>query len=384
MIHVLHVISSLSTGSGGPTAALHGLAQAQAKLGLSVSVITTALGQEADQSAERLRQHGVAVHIVGPCKGRLVRHPMLEQTVAHLVSTSDVVHIHALWEEIQHLAAVCCRRMGKPYIIRPCGMLDPWSLGQSRWVKRLYMAFRLRNDLNRARAIHFTAQAEYELTKALRLQSPPIVEPNGVSLVEFESLPLRGAFRSKYKQLENKRILLFLSRLHPKKGLELLLPAFAGLNMPEVTLVIAGPDAHGYQAKLEQLVESLGIKDQVLFTGMLEGRARIEAFVDAEFFVLPSYQENFGISVVEALASGCPVVISDQVNIHDQITTAGVGGVVQNHIEDISKAIEFWLKHDKLRNCAAEKTRAFVWQHYDWGQIAARWLAHYKKMLQTP
>ena len=381
MMRVLHVISSLDPGTGGPTTALHGLTRAQVKAGLSVSVVATAVGDEADKPAERLRTSGVNVRIIKPCSGRLVRHPELSATVAEMVAQADLVHIHALWEEIQHQAARHARKASIPYLIRPCGMLDPWSLGQNRWVKRLYMAWRLRNNLNHARAIHFTSQTEYDLTEPLQLRAPAIIEPNGVDLAEFETLPPSGAFRSRHPQLASKRIVLFLSRLHHKKGLELLLPAFAALERTDTMLVLAGPDSDGYRARLEQMVQSLGLSDRVLFTGMLMGRDRIEALADAELFVLPSYQENFGISVVEALAAGCPVLISDQVNIHREVVEAGVGGAVPIAIEAIRDGLRRWLDDDVLRTEASRKARPFVWQHYDWKQIALRWSDHYRRML---
>src|SRR5262249_48936832 len=157
-----------------------------------------------------------------------------------MVRQADVVHIHALWEEVQHRAARTAWQRGKPYLIRPCGMLDPWSLAQGRLRKALYLRWRLRTNLNRAAALHFPSQPERALTRPLRLRVPALVEPNGISLEEFADLPARGKFRSGHNIPADGPLILFMSRIHPKKGLDLLVPAFAQLKVPGAILVLAG------------------------------------------------------------------------------------------------------------------------------------------------
>src|ERR1043165_2615075 len=179
-MRVLHVISSIDSRSGGPSTALRGLAEAQARAGLTVSVLATFTPGQQTDLADQLQSLGVHVQLIGPCHGPLVRHPDLKRAVQQAVAQSQVVHIHALWEEIQHQAARAARAARKqkiPYIIRPCGMLDPWSLAQSRLKKRLYLALRLRRDLNRAALLHFTSQTERDLVAPLRLIAPTIIQP---------------------------------------------------------------------------------------------------------------------------------------------------------------------------------------------------------------
>jgi glycosyltransferase involved in cell wall biosynthesis len=290
------------------------------------------------------------------------------------------VHVEALWEEIQHQGAKIAHRLRVPYVISPHGMLDPWSLSQSRLKKQIYMALRLRRDLNRASALHFTTSIERDLTTPLKLKPPAIVEPNGVDLREFDALPARGAFRARHPQIGERPMVLFLSRVHPKKGLDLLVPAFAAAAPPSAVLVIAGPDSDGYAEQVRASAERAGIGERIIFTGMLRGRDRLEPMVDADLFVLPSYQENFGIVVAEALACGCPVIISDQVNIHPEISAAGVGAVVPTKVEPLADAIKRWMSDDSLRRAAAAKAPAFVRERYDWNQIAQRWIGHYEKL----
>jgi glycosyltransferase involved in cell wall biosynthesis len=355
-----------------------GLGGAQAAAGLEVSVVTTYPAGADLSPGEVLRGRGVKVHTIGPAHWPLQRcreiGPRLEELIAH----TDVVHIHALWEEVQHQAAVRAGRRGVPYLITPHGMLDPWSLSQGWLKKRIYMALRMRRDLDRAAAIHYTADAERDLAVPLGLRSPALIEVNGVDLTEFQTLPPKGEFRKLYPQIGQRPMLLFLSRIHLKKGLDMLVPSMAKVKTAGAVLVIAGPDYWGYGDVIKGLVKEHGIEDRVIFAGKLPAEVRVAAFRDADLFVLPSYQENFGIAVAEALAAGTPVVISDQVNIHREISGGGVGGVVPRDEDRLAAEIDRWLQDEPMRRSAAEKARPFVWERYDWMQIARRWVGHYE------
>ncbi len=380
---VLHVISNIDPRGGGPATALVGLCRAQRKvLDQPVSVVTTYRDQADLSHVRTLADLGVTVHALGPARGPLARHAQLVPTVAKALETSDILHIHAVWEEVQHQAAKLASRAGVPYLIRPCGMLDPWCLNQSKWKKKLYLAWRLRHNLNRASAIHFTTEIERDLVAPLKLKPPAIVEPNGVDLQEFESLPQRGTFRAHHPEIGERPMLLFLSRIHHKKGLDLLIPAFAAMNEREMVLVIAGPDSpDGYQKSVERMARDAGVADRVVFTGMLYGAERIEAMVDADLFVLPSYQENFGIVVVEALAAGTPVVISDQVNLHTEITGAGLGAVVPTEVAPLAAALEAWMNDPDRRRDAGNRAQRYVRERFDWREIARRWAERYQQIL---
>jgi len=375
-MRVLHVISNIDPSLGGTSTALIALARAQRRAGLDVDVLST-FSTPSEATADELRRERIGVTLIGPTTNPLSRHPQIEPALREQVPRADVVHIHALWEEVQYRAARVARELGKPYVMTPHGMLDPWSLRQSKWKKRLYLALRLRANLNGATAIHYTSEIERDLAASLNLKPRTIVEPNGVDLAEFETLPPRGVFRAKHPMLGERPIVLFLSRIHPKKGLDLLIPQFARAAPVDTALVIAGPDADGYANEVRAIAERCGIRSRVLFTGMLRGRERVEAFVDADLFALTSYQENFGIAVVEALAAGCPVLISDQVNIHREIAAAGVGVVVQLTVESVRHELHRWMHDENLRRQAGGRGPAFVRERYDWNRIAEHWAAHY-------
>jgi glycosyltransferase involved in cell wall biosynthesis len=379
-MRVLHVISGIDPRLGGTAAVVSGLAAAQRDVGLEVAVATHYSPADDRAAAEHLRARGIAVTEIGPVAGRRGRHPDMSGTIRALVSESHVVHIHGLWEEIEHHAASAAQTANVPYVIAPHGMLDPWSLRQGRWKKWLYMRLRLRRHLNRAAALHFTSVEERERTAALRLRPRAIVEPNGIDLREFDALPPAGTARQRH-DVPPGLAFLFLGRLHPKKGLDLLIPAFARAALPEASLVIAGPaDSGAYQAELARLVMRHGIESRCILTGMLHGVDRLALLADADLLVLPSRQENFGIVVAEALACGTPVLVSDQVNIHRDVRDAGVGAVFPLEVDAIARELKRWGTDGSLRRSAARRAAAFARARYDWAAIACRWIEHYGRL----
>lgn len=372
-MRLLHVISGLDPQNGGPTTALVGLSAAQAKAGLDVTILATWKIRDGIPVAEDLRQRGVKVIHVGPATGKLSRHPLLTAHCIAAVAETDVVHIHGLWEEVQHQTARACRRLGKPYVITPHGMLSPWNMSRSKWGKRLYLLWRLRKDLDRAAAIHFTTDVERDLVAPMRIKAKPIVERLGLDLSEFETLPPRGTFRARFRRLGDRPIVLFLGRIDYKKGLDVLIPAFAKANLGDARLVIAGPDRDGYEPTVRKMIAEHGVGERVVFTGMLHGLERIEAYVDADLFALTSHQENFGITVIEAMASGCPVLISDQVNIHAEVAGAGAGVVTSLNPGQVRQQLESYAGDPQRRRADGRRGREFALRHYDWGTIARDW-----------
>jgi len=375
---VLHAISGLRQTAGGTVTALVGLASAQHAAGMQVAIAATFVNPE-DDDANKVRAARIDVHQLGPCRDPRSRHPRMRSWLEELARGFDVVHIHGLWEEIQHHAARACQSLRVPYVISPHGMLDPWSLSQGAWKKKLYIALRLRRNLNRAAAVHFTTDIERELVRPLGFSANTIVEPIGIDFREFDPLPEAGSFRRKFPQLGDHPIVIFLGRLHRKKGLDLLIPAFGRLKDSPAMLVIAGPDDE-YESEVRRMVAAAGIEKRVVFTGMLRGRERVEALIDSALFVLPSYQENFGIAVVESLAAGVPVIISDQVNIHREIVASGGGAVVPTQVDTLAAELSRWMRDGEMRSAAGERGRAFVRQRYDWHRIAASWAGHYASL----
>lgn len=377
-MRVLHAISGLVESSGGPTTALIGLATAQALAGDEVTILTTLREGQKVAAPEELAAAGVHVVSVDHCRGPMLRHPRLARTVAGLVAEHDVVHAHGVWEDVQYQASRACGRSGVPLVIRCCGLLDEWSLSRKWMRKAVYRAWRLDRMLAGAAAVHCSTAAEAASTGRLGFAAPIVVEPNGVRLQEFLELPQRGAFRESIGR-PSAPLILFLGRVHPGKGVEYLIPALRHVTTPDAAVVIVGGDSSGYREQMERAVAAHRLDNRVIFTGPLRGRRKLEALVDADVFCLPSEHENFGISVIEAMAAGCPVVVSEHVGLKTEIRDCGAGSVTPLESEAIAHAIDGWLQDSAGRHAAGVRARTCALRDFDWRVIAARWQRRYSQ-----
>jgi glycosyltransferase involved in cell wall biosynthesis len=380
-LRVLHVIPTINVENGGPSVSLLGQVEAQLAVGMRVTV-ATCWADRIPPEAERYRRMGATVAAIGPTRGKLMVHPGMAAALRDLVGDHEIIHTHAVWEEIIHQAARQAREAGKPYVMSTRGMLTTWSLRQRILPKWLFLKFRLLRDLDRAAGVHFTTEAERTLTMALLgLRAPQMVLPLGVRLSEFEHLPPRGRFRRRFPMLADRPVVIFLGRVHAGKGVEYLVPAMAQVKVPGAVLLVVGPDSGGLRGALERQVAKLGIADRVLFTGMLTGAERVEALVDADLFVLPSDHESFGNSVIEALAAGLPVLVSRRVQTQRELVAAGVAGLVSREPEALAAELTRWLTDQSLRQAAAAKARAFALEHYNWSVVARRWAQEYTRLI---
>ena len=383
-MRILHVISGVDPTSGGPAAVLLGLTCAQANSGLQVSIASTWVVPPSPEALSRLEAHA-AVHSLGSCHDPMSRHPDLPAWIDSLVANADIVHIHAMWESIQHYAARAAHRRGIPYLITPHGMLDRWNMSNGWLKKRLYLLLRMNRNLRQASAIHFATAQEQAWTLPLPLPQRQIIEPFGIDWNEFDHLPAPGTFRQQFPIIAGQPFILFLGRIDRGKGWEYLIPAFASAattpGLKDWLLVIAGPDYFRNQAKAEQLAKDAGIRDRVLFTGMLSSPQRLAALADCELLALPSCHENFGIVVAEAMAAGKPVIVSDQVALHHEVRQWNAGGVVALDIPQIAQTLRQWMLDPAARTAAGTAARAMARQHFDWTVIAQHWKQHYQTTL---
>jgi glycosyltransferase involved in cell wall biosynthesis len=383
-MHVLHASPALDPRKGGTVTALLAMVRANLLQQHRVTVVAMWGGRKPDEYADQLRALGATVHLLGPVRGPIEWHGGIGRVLRGAIPGADVVHVHALWEEIQHRAAVVARGHGVPYVVTPHGMLDPWSMSQRAVKKRIYMALRLRRNLSAAALIHFTTDAERDGAAQLGLKAESFVEPYPIDFSEFQNVPPRTWLRERFPEIGGRKIVLFFGRVHYKKGPELLIRAFAEAKRDDAVLVFAGPVESDYDAQLDRLAQEQGVAGRVFKTGMLYGRDRVAALAGADLFVLPSSQENFGIAVVEALAVHTPVIISDGVNIHPTIARGRVGAVVPTgKVEPLRDALVRWLDDDAMRADAAARARDFVLAEYDIAHAAQRWTRYYERAIES-
>ena len=342
-MRALHVIPSLSPFRGGPSYALPVLTQHLAALGLKVDVATTdddGAGRVAGAAGTRTEAGGVTTRYFA----RQVRFYTcswpLRTWLASNVGGFDLVHIHALFSYPATVAALESARHHVPYIVRPLGTLNHWGLHYRRpALKRLSLRLVERAILAHASAIHFTSDQEQAEAATLGLATPSFVIPLGLELPppSLDQPPLE----------ERPPAILFLGRLDPKKGLDLLLRAFARVHasVPDARLTIAGSGDGEYVADLRALAHRLGIAAAVEWPGFLEGAAKQKAFDTAMLFVLPSHSENFGVAPVEAMAAGLPVILTPTVGVAPDVERCEAGIIVPPEPTDLGAAIERLLRN---------------------------------------
>ena len=322
-MRILHLISSLDPACGGPPVVAASLASAQAKLGHHVVLTTIDQPERRDLIGRRLlgRVPGFSSLDVQWLKPKWRKPIKLVENflslaatkpLADLIGQADMVHLHSVWDVLIYAAARECRRLDRPYCVVLHGMLDPWCLQQKAWKKKLALVLGFRKMLDRAAFLHVLNEDEGRLIEPLKLAAPNAIIPNGIFSEEFDTLPARGHFYAKYPQLNGRPFVLFLSRLHYKKGLDYLADAFkiAASECPDVQLVVAGPDG-GAKEPFEQRIAQFGLQDRVHVVGPIYGPDKFAALVDCACFCLPSRQEGFSMAIVEALACRVPVVITE-------------------------------------------------------------------------
>ncbi|YBV95438.1 glycosyltransferase [Phyllobacteriaceae bacterium JZ32] len=387
-MRIIHVIGSVDPAKGGPQAVVIRLAAAQAALGHDVHLVSYGnpeiekrafLAAAAIPNSCKVQRHILPM----PTRTERLFAPDARRLLSRLLAGTDFVHLHGVWEANLRTAAVLARHRRIPYCVRPAGMLDVWSLKQKAWKKRLALMAGYRRMLDGAAFIQALNADEAKLMEPLSLEPPSVVIPNGIFLEELEPDGRSDAFRRRIPALASRRFVLFLSRLHYKKGLDILAEAFAivAAACPDVDLVVAGPD-DGAGKAFEQEIAARGLADRVHMAGPLYGREKIRAMRDAECFCLPSRQEGFSVAITEALACGLPAVITDACHF-PEVESAGAGFVCGLDPAGIAEALVTILSDPEVARAMGERGRALVRQHYTWPQIAQRTIEAYTEVLDA-
>ena len=342
-LKILQMVHTLDPSVGGVAAAVLQLSRGLASRGHTIDIVVLDEPSSAWVAGIDLNVHPLGSGLKSYRYSRVLL-PWLREHGGNY----DRVIVNGIW---QYLSFAAWRRYAGssiPYYVFPHGMLDPWfkeTFPLKHLKKWLYWPWAEYRVLRDAAAVIFTSEEErlqarrsFWLYRAREKVSPLGVEPSPISA------NAKAEFLSRYPQLQNTRNFLFLGRLHPKKGCDILLDSFARLRSNDsISLILAGPDQIGWEADLRRQVERLHLTDRVVFTGMLQGAMKQGAFASADTFVLPSHQENFGISVVEALAAGVPVLISNRVNIWREIDGDRAGYVESDDLAGTTRLLQRWI-----------------------------------------
>lgn len=370
---LLRLMSSLNPKDGGIAEGVRQITPHLASLGVSTTVASLD-----HPDAPWLQNQPFAAIGLGPgLRGSDYRRG-LPAPIRALAQQHDAVIIEGIWRYHAFATWRALRGTGIPYFVYTHGMLDPWFKRTyplkhlKKWAYWPWADYRVLRD---ASAVLFTAEQERLLSRQSfwLYRAREQVVGYGTSAPPGDAEQQRHLFLTHFPRLRGQRILLFLSRIHPKKGVDLLIEAFAAVadRDPRLHLVIAGPDQLGWQCQLQQRASALGIAERITWPGMLSGQLKWGAFRSAELFCLPSHQENFGISVAEALGCGLPVAIGEPVNIAAEVAAASAGLVHADTLAGTTEVLRQWLAYTSSERAQmGERGHQLFHESFDLASVA--------------
>ncbi len=384
---ILIVISALGVNYGGPSKCVLELAQAIGSMGINVDIVTTNANNEQKLDVplcnwileKYYRIKYFPYWDLGDYK--CISFSLTKWLFQH-INDYDLVHTNTLFSYPAFPAHLACQVHNVPYIMTPHGMLEPWALNYKSWKKRFFFSLMEKPALNRASAIQMLASKEAINTRNLNLKAPLVIVPNGIRYQDFQCLPDKEIFYEQFPDVRDKSILLFLGRIDPKKGLDLLATAFAKVHsqFPQTHLIIAGPDNIGFMPTARSFFEKASCLNAVTFTGMLTGVMKYAALSAANIYVAPSYSEGFSMSILEGMASGLPSVITTNCNF-PEAAKAKAAYVVDINADEIAQALIQCLKAPQQSQVMGNRARQFILENYTWEKIAGNLIEIYQAIL---
>jgi len=383
---IVHVVPNVGPGSGGPANVAARISAAQASLGHEVTIISALAKNERysfQQSIQNVPGFNRVRLLLSPWTGTFANWCglRLSPLFRSLFPFVDVVHIHGIWETLILQAAADAKRAGVPYIVRPCGMLDVWSMKHHRFRKKIALTVAHRRMLNDAARFHTLNIDESQLMGPLKLKPPHVIIPNGVFLDEVDAAGGDERFNAATPRLGDRRFILFMGRLDHKKGLDYLAKAFAKIALihTNIDLVMVGPEGPALKP-FQDVIAAANLTSRVHITGPLYGDAKFAALRRAACFCLPSRQEGFSLAITEALASGTPVAISSQCHF-PQVQTAGAGVIFDLTVEGVAQGLDRILSATPH---ACENMgiagRQLVERSFTWGRVAEQTTEMYESV----
>lgn len=390
-MRIIHVIDDLNEQSGGPAQACIEMAASVAAKGHHVSIYAFGGRRPAWFPAFgplplTVCHLGVEVHLFpGRSCSLTGLTGGLHGALARAIPDADVVHSHVLYGAHLWSAWRLCQRHRIPLIVRPCGILNAYTSSLRQVRERLIETLFQRRLLRQATLMHYTTEQEAADAGPYVRNSSSVVIPLGVTLASYQSLPSRSEFDSHYPQARGRKVVLYFGRLHRKKRLDLVIGAVASAVREghDLHLLIAGSD-DGMEAACRTMVKQVGLVDRTTFTGLLVKDAKRVAFGGADVFILPSMTENFGIAVVEAAASGIPLLISDQVNIASVFGREDAAIIVAPQLATVTEGLRQLISHPELAKAMATRARRIVERQFSWDSIGDDLASTYESLTMVP
>lgn len=388
---ILQIVPSVSLVYGGPSQMILGLSAALAAQGVEVTLLTTNSNGDAGQLPldvplnEPISQHGYQVRYFRCSPFRRYKFSLgLLHWLANHAPEYDLAHLHALFSPVTTAAATVARRKKLPYILRPLGTLDPADLQKKRQLKQIYGNLLEKPNLKGAAAVHFTSPQEAKISERYGVVTNDLVIPLGVQ--KPTTMPKLNTARHHWGIPKDKPLLLYMSRIDPKKGLDLLIPALETLLAQglDFHFVLAGanPQDPDYEQQINHQIQASRLGKHSTITGFVRGELKLALLQDADLFVLPSYYENFGIAVAEAMVTGTPVIISDQVHIWQEVQNAQAGWITKCELASLTEILRSALQDQQSRQFKGKNAHSLAINNYSWSAIAQQMISAYKRLIE--
>lgn len=377
---VLHIAASLSPDWGGPANVTLELSEALGKKGVAVTIFAISKGEY----IEEIKGVTIRTFPESSLSNLWTSYsPRLSRALKKEIFNFDLIHIHELWHYPHYAGYKAAKNANRPFIVSIHGGLEPWCLKHKAFKKRIYSIFIQKKILKEASGIHVNTQREIKNILNFVENKNIFVVPNGIKLEEFRILPNKEIVENLYPEIKNKKIILFLGRIHPIKGLDILAKAFSKVleKKRDIQLMIAGPGNSSYKLQIVKILKEENALNNTTFTGMLMGDIKLAALNKADIFILPSYSEGFSIAILEAMASRIPVIITKNCNF-DEVEKIEAGKVINANVNELSNAIIELLDNPELCRKMGDRGKIFVDEQYSWDKIADMMINEYEKIIK--
>lgn len=387
---ILHVIPSISPARGGTSRAIIDMVHAAIDRGIDIEIATT------NDDGEDLLDIPLGQRIL---YDRIPTYffPRFSPSISAVrefafsgaftiwlfsnIAKYEAIHVHALFSYTSTVAMAIARLKKIPYLVTPHGLLCEWSLQQSRQKKQAYLKLIERANLDCARTIHVTCEQERDDVVALNFKSPTSILPLALTEMPVEIPNAANLLRQRLNCPADEPIILFLARLHYKKGLEYLIPALGKLGNRRFTFVIAGNGSAAYEAEIQALVVAAKIEQRTRMVGFVEGAQKDLLIQGADLFALTSHSENFGIAVLEALIVGTPVLLTPGVGLASVVRDHDLGYVTELNIDAIAQSLDRHLSNPDRSKQLGSRARQFAIENYNWDKIAVDLIRVYQSII---